>query len=123
MKPKQRGTANEYRTANFLNARGYFTIRSAGSQGPFDIIGLNLQTGYVKLVQSKSNGHFGEDTLQSLHFWRGHFVPDYFHVELWDWLNDLKFPAIHVFNKDRTITQVNLNPKLTQFFTHITYLI
>jgi len=123
MKRQQRGVTNEYRTGNFLNERGYFTVRSAGSRGPFDIIGHNLQTGYVKFVQSKSNGYFGDSDLQGLHFWRGHFVPDYFHVELWDWQDGLQYPAIHIFNKDGSITQINLNPKLTKFFTHITYLI
>ena len=49
----QKGVRREYRAMQLLEACGYRTMRSAGSHGPFDVVGFS-KVGIV-LVQCKSN--------------------------------------------------------------------
>lgn len=49
-----RGRANEYKTMGILEAVGYNCFRSAGSHGPFDVIGISKRG--IILVQVKTNG-------------------------------------------------------------------
>jgi Holliday junction resolvase len=47
-----KGRRAEYRAAAMLRDRGYFVVRSAGSRGLWDLVGIDAQT--VRLIQVKS---------------------------------------------------------------------
>ena len=53
MNRKQKGARSERKTMDYLEARGYYCTKSAGSLGEWDIIGVS-EDGVV-LVQVKSN--------------------------------------------------------------------
>ena len=53
MKAKKKGARNEHRSMALLEAAGYRCVRSGGSLGEWDIIGLGLKD--TVLVQVKSN--------------------------------------------------------------------
>jgi Holliday junction resolvase len=53
MTPYNKGRAFEYRVQRDLESRGWWTIRSAGSKGPADIVAI--KGGKVLLVQCKAN--------------------------------------------------------------------
>lgn len=40
MRGKAKGTRNEYKSRRILEAAGYYVVRSAGSHGIFDLIGI-----------------------------------------------------------------------------------
>ena len=52
--PRQRGDAFERRVRRLLVDAGYFTARSSGSSGPFDVMALRRDE--VVLVQCKADG-------------------------------------------------------------------
>lgn len=48
-----KGRGIEWEIRDFLKARGYWTVRAAGSKGPFDLVSVGLLA--VLLIQAKAN--------------------------------------------------------------------
>jgi hypothetical protein len=53
MNAKAKGTRNEHRSRDILEAAGYAVTRAAGSLGAWDLVGIGLTD--VVLLQVKSN--------------------------------------------------------------------
>lgn len=55
------GVRREYQTKKVLEERGFLVLRSAGSHGAFDLVGISYADGEVLLVQVKSGGALTPD--------------------------------------------------------------
>lgn len=102
---KEKGSRNEQKTAMRLAEQNYYTIRSSGSHGDIDVVGIYfgqyLGEPILRLVQSKSNGHYGEHDVEAL---RSHLnlmredivIKNLVRFELWDWIDYQREPIITV---------------------------
>lgn len=68
------GRSFEYRVSYYLRKKGYYTVRSYGSKGLYDIIAVP-QSGQTLLIQAKRNGTVPKHELEKLkkyrHKWNG----------------------------------------------------
>ena len=48
-----KGRRNEYELMKALEERGYVVMRTSGSHGPFDVIGINPKNGHIQFIQAK----------------------------------------------------------------------
>ena len=48
-----KGIRYEYQIKDYLEAEGYYCMRSAGSHGLFDLIGINVSEKKILLIQCK----------------------------------------------------------------------
>ena len=60
----RKGRRNEHRTQHLLERLGYHTVRSAGSLGPFDVVGISATE--VVLIQVKTNGWPGTHEMETM---------------------------------------------------------
>ena len=116
MKAGQRGYSNEIRTMDYLEKKGWVCIRAGGSKGvlEIDVLAYHLQTGEIKHIQSKSNGHY---TAQDIHLWRtirSVIKAPNVSFELWDWYDRNRYPVITVYNSDGTEVKYSEDPKMVQ---------
>ncbi len=91
MKTKAKGNRNERKTRKYLEARGYYTTRSAGSFGAFDIIAIPREEGPTKLIQVKSNRRPGKREMRTIERFE---VPYYVVKEVWIWEDYVREPII-----------------------------
>lgn len=49
----EKGRRKEYKICNQLRDKGFIAVRSAGSHGPFDVIGIDIASRRIELVQAK----------------------------------------------------------------------
>ena len=64
MKAKRKGTRNEHRTMQLLEATGYSCTRSGGSLGVFDVVGIGSAD--IVLVQVKTRDWPGTVEMEQL---------------------------------------------------------
>jgi Holliday junction resolvase len=86
----RRGRAKEYQTQRLLEASGYFTVRSAGSHSPVDILAfssLGARLIQVKLGSANVSPHERE-VLKNLP------RPANCTVEIWRWKDRVREPMI-----------------------------
>lgn len=75
MNRSAKGSRNEHRTMEFLKKEGYYPIRSAGSHGAFDVVGVYIGEQpeimpLFRMIQSKTGGSFSEKDFFSLRILR-----------------------------------------------------
>lgn len=68
MNAKRKGSRNEHRTMQLLEASGYACTRAAASLGIFDIIGVGATD--IVLVQVKSNAWPGSVEMEQMKLFR-----------------------------------------------------
>jgi len=79
----ERGRAIEYRIQRELEAVGYYTVRTAGSHGKFDVIAWNI--GGVRFIQAKSFIKRATSAAADIDEIRQIFRPERSSAELWVW--------------------------------------
>ena len=93
MNNKAKGTRVELKARGLLEALGYSVTRSAGSYGPFDLIGIHPT--HTRCVQVKANrppDKVEREQLQLL----AQAVPAATSVEIWVWKDREKHPSVEV---------------------------
>jgi predicted RNA binding protein YcfA (HicA-like mRNA interferase family) len=85
----RKGWRNEKRTIKLLEAAGFECIRSAGSRGVFDVVGISSRA--IVLVQVKSNNPPSPATLETI---REFPAPDNAHKLVHVWNNYSKMPEV-----------------------------
>jgi Holliday junction resolvase len=79
-----KGRAKEYRIMKRLKEEGYdIVVRTAGSHGAFDVIGIKAETLEIKLIQSKpkSMSEAAKAKLITAHWWLNNEFNVSFEVE------------------------------------------
>ena len=108
---KLKGWQRERKTRDKLSKENYYTIRSAGSHGDIDIVGIYVgqdnNCPALRLVQSKSNGGYSNHDKESLRailnlMRESMVVKNVVRFEIWDWHDYQRLPIITVigFTKD-----------------------
>ena len=77
-----------------------------------DVIAYHITDGRIKHIQSKSNGHYDKADTDALAFVRQVIQAPNVSVELWNWMDNLKYPIITVFNIDGTTATFTEDPQI-----------
>ena len=86
---KRKGTRGELKTRRRLEASGYVCIKSGGSLGAFDVIGIGAED--IVLVQSKVNGYASRAERAAM---LALTLPTNARREIWRWLDRVREPLI-----------------------------
>ena len=91
MKCKRKGNRLEHKTIAKLSAAGYLCIRSAGSQGPFDVLALSPLG--IRCIQVKSNDWPRPEEREGLRM-AAMGLPSNARIECWRWNDNAREPII-----------------------------
>ena len=110
-----KGRNNEHRSIAYLAKRGFIALRASASKGAggTDVIGANLTTGEVRVVQSKSNHHYGQGDIELLRVLVNSTKATNVQFELHDWYDGYRHPIITVVRKSKELDEIIItDPKL-----------
>lgn len=113
-----KGRNNEHRSIAYLAKRGYIALRASASKGAggTDVIGANLTTGEVRIVQSKSNHHYGSADIEQLRILVRSTHAHNVQFELHDWYDGYRHPIITVVGHDQKDDKIIItDPKMRIF--------
>jgi len=88
---KRKGTRNEHRTINALEAIGYRCTRAAGSLGEWDVIAIGRND--IRMIQVKTNCWPGSAETETL---RAFPAPSCATREIWRWDDRRPNPQIRI---------------------------
>ncbi len=88
-KAKRKGMTNELRTMKRLEALGYYCVRSAGSHGLFDVVGIGPSD--VKAIQVKTGRWPGSEEMEAIELLA---VPPNVSKEVWRWDRYQRHPKV-----------------------------
>jgi len=91
VKCKRKGNRLEQKTIAKLSAAGYLCIRSAGSQGPFDVLALSPLG--IRCIQVKSNDWPRPEEREGLRM-AAFGLPSNARIECWRWNDNAREPII-----------------------------
>jgi hypothetical protein len=91
VKCKRKGNRLEQKTIAKLSAAGYLCIRSAGSQGPFDVLALSPLG--IRCIQVKSNDWPRPEEREGLRM-AALGLPSNARIECWRWNDNAREPII-----------------------------
>jgi len=91
VKCKRKGNRLEHKTIAKLSAAGYLCIRSAGSQGPFDVLALSPLG--IRCIQVKSNDWPRPEEREGLRM-AAMGLPSNARIECWRWNDNAREPII-----------------------------
>jgi len=91
VKCKRKGNRLEQKTIAKLSAAGYLCIRSAGSQGPFDVLALSPLG--IRCIQVKSNDWPRPEEREGLRM-AAMGLPSNARIECWRWNDNAREPII-----------------------------
>jgi hypothetical protein len=91
VKCKRKGNRLEQKTIANLSAAGYLCIRSAASQGPFDVLALSPLG--IRCIQVKSNDWPRPEEREGLRM-AALGLPSNARIECWRWNDNAREPII-----------------------------
>lgn len=116
-----KGRNNEHRSIAYLAKRGFIALRASASKGAggTDVIGANLTTGEVRIVQSKSNHHYGSADIELLRMLVKSTNAPNVQFELHDWYDSYRHPIITVIGSEKSKDQIIITDPNMRLFLKI----